>query len=124
VPLTNAEVVLQLSCGKRLLAFVLPDGSFSFADVPLGLHTLSVQLPGLLYPTVKLDVGTTSKGKVAASAADVPGVSGRCVNAPGAQASPPCPCIPLQACDRPLCIAGAAPGVPAAAAALLADRVL
>lgn len=80
--LDNAEVVLQLSSGKRLLAFVLRDGGFSFSQVPRGVHTLSVQLSGLLYPTVKLDVGTVAEGKVAASAADVPGVSGRCVAAP------------------------------------------
>lgn len=73
--LAQAEVVLQLEGGRRLIAPVLHDGSFAFAEVPLGVHSLSVGVPGLLYPTLKLDVGISRKDKVAAEAADMPGVS-------------------------------------------------
>lgn len=67
-------MALQLEGGRRLLAFPLQDGSFSFAEVPLGVHTLTVDINGLVYPAVRLDVGTARKGKVAAVASDAPGV--------------------------------------------------
>lgn len=73
--LAGVEVVLQLEGGRRLVAFPLPDGSFSFSRVPLGVHTLGVEHRTLVFPAVKLDVGTSRTGKVAAAAADVPGVS-------------------------------------------------
>lgn len=70
---------MQLEGGRRLLAFPLQDGSFSFPEVPVGVHTLSIhfsmQQQSLLFPTVKLDVGASQQGKVEAMAADVPGVS-------------------------------------------------
>lgn len=79
VSLAQAEVSLQLEGGRRLLAFPLQDGSFSFPEVPVGVHTLSIhfsmQQQSLLFPTVKLDVGASQQGKVEAMAADVPGVS-------------------------------------------------
>lgn len=75
VSLAQAEVWLQLDSGERRVAFPLPDGSFNFAGVPVGIHTLSIEQPRLLYPTVRLDVGAGRKGKVAATAIDVPGVS-------------------------------------------------
>ncbi|KAL4439417.1 hypothetical protein ABPG77_008746 [Micractinium sp. CCAP 211/92] len=64
---------MQLESGPRLLAFPLPDGAFSFAEVPAGVHTLTVDVLGLIYPTVRLDVAVTRKGKVAAVAADASG---------------------------------------------------
>lgn len=67
-------MVLQLESGRQLLAFPLPDGAFSFAQVPVGVHTLTVDMRGLVYPTVRLDVGAARKGKVAAVAADATGV--------------------------------------------------
>ena len=73
--LAGVEVWLQLEGGRRLVAFPLPDGSFSFSRVPLGVHTLGVEHRTLVFPAVKLDVGTSRTGKVAAAAADVPGVS-------------------------------------------------
>ena len=73
--LADTQVWLQLEGGRRLVAFPLPDGSFSFGRVPLGVHTLGVEHPALVYPTAKLDVGATRKGKVTATAVDVPGVS-------------------------------------------------
>ncbi|KAL4437231.1 hypothetical protein ABPG75_004370 [Micractinium tetrahymenae] len=72
--LAQAEVALQLESGRRLLAFPLPDGAFSFAEVPVGVHTLTADVHGLIYPTVRLDVGTARKGKVAAVAADATGM--------------------------------------------------
>ncbi|KAI3424894.1 hypothetical protein D9Q98_008278 [Chlorella vulgaris] len=71
--LSTAEVTLQLESGRQLLAFPLADGSFSFPEVPLGVHTLSVQVQGLLYPTIRVDVGAARKGKVSSTVADVPG---------------------------------------------------
>ncbi len=71
----SLEVWLQLEGGRRLVAFPLPDGTFSFARVPLGVHTLGVEHRTLVFPAVKLDVGAARKGKVTAAAADVPGVS-------------------------------------------------
>lgn len=75
VSLAQAEVWLQLESGERRVAFPLPDGAFTFADVPLGVHTLSVEQQQLLYPTLRLDVGVGRKGKVSAVAIDVTGVS-------------------------------------------------
>ncbi|KAI7845319.1 hypothetical protein COHA_001161 [Chlorella ohadii] len=69
----SLEVWLQLEGGRRLVAFPLPDGTFSFARVPLGVHTLGVEHRTLVFPAVKLDVGAARKGKVTAAAADVPG---------------------------------------------------
>lgn len=87
--LADVEVWLQLEGSRRLLAFPLPDGSFSFSRVPLGVHTLGVEHRTLVFPTAKLDVGATRKGKVTAAVADIPGVSteadgaGKCLPALG-----------------------------------------
>jgi hypothetical protein len=71
--LAGVEVWLQLEGGRRLVAFPLHDGSFTFSRVPLGVHTLGVEHRTLVFPAVKLDVGAARKGKVTAAAADVPG---------------------------------------------------
>ena len=79
LPMSQVEVALQLeSGGGRRLAFPLPDGPFTFAEVPEGVHTLTVNALHLVYPTVKLDVGAGRKGgaaRVTAVAVDAPGVS-------------------------------------------------
>ena len=79
LPMAQVVVALQVEGGGgRRLAFPLPDGSFSFAEVPEGVHTLTVNALHLAYPTVKLDVGAGRKGgaaRVSAVAVDAPGVS-------------------------------------------------
>ncbi|PSC68596.1 sister chromatid cohesion DCC1 [Micractinium conductrix] len=71
--LAAAEVVLALEGGGQRLAFPLADGSFSFAEVPLGVHTLTVELRELMFPGVRLDVGAARKGKVTAALFELPG---------------------------------------------------
>ena len=71
------EVAVQLDDGRRLAAGITVDGRFSLAAVPAGVHLLDVVAHGLVYPTVRLDVGIAEEGEVTASAADTPGVSGR-----------------------------------------------
>ena len=74
--LAGIEVELRLEGGRQLLGFPsVRDGSFSFPEVPLGVHTLTVHSLGLVFPTLKLDVGAARKGRVEAVAVDVPGVS-------------------------------------------------
>lgn len=78
VSLAQAEVWLQLASGRRLVSFPLPDGAFSFADVPAGVHTLTIEHSSLVFPSVRLDVGEGRHGRIVANAADVPGVSIAC----------------------------------------------
>lgn len=112
---------LELAGGRRLVAFALRDGSFSFAAVPVGVHSLGVEHGQLLYPTLRLDVGAARKGRVAATVVDVVGVSRvqhklrRSCQCRAFPAAGPLPCItPCLACESP--------AAPAAAGAALSRR--
>eukprot|EP00887_Chlorella_sp_A99_P000049 scaffold16.g49.t1 len=69
-PPPDVEVLLTLDTGALLSAPVAADGRFELADVPVGTHLLDVVALGLLYPSIKLAVSSSS---VIAHAADVPG---------------------------------------------------
>lgn len=128
--MAQAEVALQLESGRRLLAFPLPDGAFSFAAVPDGVHTLTADVRGLIYPIVRLDVGDTHRGKVAAVAADATGVRKGWPAPAGAWNCGPAPpasaCKPLSHRGPPCCHPASPPSadsgaaLPPAAAPLLA----
>ena len=83
--LADIEIELRLEGGRQLLGFpAARDGSFSFPEVPVGVHTLTVNARGLVFPTLKLDVGAARKGRVEAVAADLAGVSAGRRQQPGA----------------------------------------
>jgi hypothetical protein len=94
--LADIEIELRREDGRQLLGFpVARDGSFSFPEVPVGVHTLTVNARGLVFPTLKLDVGAARKGRVEAVAADLAGVSARRSQQPGAVCVHVCACFLL-----------------------------
>ncbi|XP_011626409.1 ER membrane protein complex subunit 7 homolog isoform X2 [Amborella trichopoda] len=61
---TNVKVILN---GGQRVAFIRPDGYFSFHGVPAGTHLIEVAALGYFFSPVRIDVSSRNPGKVQAA---------------------------------------------------------
>ncbi|XP_075506237.1 ER membrane protein complex subunit 7 homolog [Primulina tabacum] len=62
--LSNVRVILN---GGQKVAFLRPDGYFSFHNVPAGTHLIEVAAIGYFFSPVRVDVSARNPGKVQAA---------------------------------------------------------
>ena len=52
----GVRLLLTLGSGEQLTEFVRLDGTFTFRDVPVGLHIMEVFHVGFLFPQIRLEI--------------------------------------------------------------------
>ncbi|KAK9279461.1 hypothetical protein L1049_013140 [Liquidambar formosana] len=62
--LSNAKVILN---GGQRVSFLMPDGYFTFHNVPAGTHLIEVAAIGYFFSPVRVDVSARNPGKVQAA---------------------------------------------------------
>ncbi|KAJ6852474.1 ER membrane protein complex subunit 7-like protein isoform X2 [Iris pallida] len=62
--MSNTKVILN---GGQTVAYVRPDGYFSFYNVPAGTHLIEVAAMGYFFSPVRVDISARNPGKVQAA---------------------------------------------------------